>query len=155
MGKIDRNFTIFVMLFIVAFLGLGVFHYRYEWMVLRFPFLVGIVVCLFCVGKLVAGRRRSAPPSGNGAAADGAFAERRVSYSEAWPTVIWIVSIVPVVFLLGYVIGLPLYIFAYLKAHGRGWRLSGVLSLGTLAVVYLGFVKALGVLLPVFPVGIS
>ena len=61
----------------------------------------------------------------------------------------------PVVFILGYVIGLPLYVFAYLKVHGQGWRLSGVLSLGTLALVYLGFVKLLGILLPVLPIGFS
>ena len=153
MDKADRNFTIFAMLFTLGFLGLGVFHYRYDWMVFRFPLLVGLVVCLLCVGKLLKGRRRSAPRSGNGVPAEGAVAVGRLSYSETWPTVIWVVSIVPVVFLLGYVIGLPLYVFAYLKAHGQGWRLSVALSLGTLAVVYLGFVKALGVLLPVLPVG--
>ena len=153
MSRTDRNFTIFIMLFILGTLGLGEFYYQYEWMVLRFPSLVGFVICLFCVGKLVKGRRGSASSSSNGVPADGAVAERRLSYHEVWPTVIWVVSIVPVVFLLGYVIGLPLYVFAYLKAHGQGWRQSVVLSLCTLAVIYLGFVKALGVLLPVLPVG--
>ena len=122
-------------------------------MVLRFPLLIGLVVCLLCVVNLVKGSRRSEPRSGNDVSAEGAVAERRLNYREVWPTVTWIVSIVPVVFLLGYVIGLPLYVFAYLKARGRGWRLSGALSLGTLAVVYLGFVKTLGVLIPVLPVG--
>ena len=76
--------------------------------------------------------------SGNDVSAEGAVAERRLNYREVWPTVTWIVSIVPVVFLLGYVIGLPLYVFAYLKARGRGWRLSGALSFGHLSFAAVG-----------------
>ena len=87
--------------------------------------------------------------------AEGVGAERHLSFGQAWPGMMWVLAIVPFVFLLGYVIGLPLYVFAYLKVHGQGWLLSGALSLGTLAVVYLGFVKILGVLLPVLPVGLS
>ena len=155
MSRAERNFTIFVMLFILGFLGLGVYHYEYKWPVLRFPLLVGLVACLLCVGKLVKGRRGAEAGSAIGVPAEGAGPEMRLSFSQAWPGMMWVLAIVPIVFLLGYVIGLPLYVFAYLKAHGQGWFLSGVLSLGTLAVVYLGFVKLLGVPLPVLPVGFS
>jgi len=68
---------------------------------------------------------------------------------------LWLVAIAPMVLLLGYLVGLPLYVLVYLKAHGQGWRLSGLLSLATLAVVYLGFVKLLGVPLPLLPPGLT
>ena len=155
MSKADRNFTIFILLFVLGFLGLGVFHYEYEWTVIRFPLLVGLVAGLLYLANLAKGRRGARSRSATGVPAEGVGAERPLSFGQAWPGMMWVLAIVPFVFLLGYVIGLPLYIFAYLKVHGQGWLLSGALSLGTLAVVYLGFVKILGVLLPVLPVGLS
>ena len=78
-----------------------------------------------------------------------------MSFSQAWPSMMWVVAIVPMVFLLGYPMGLALYVFVYLKSHGQGWLTSGLLALGTLAVVYLGFARLLGVPLPALPLGLS
>ena len=78
-----------------------------------------------------------------------------VTFGQDLPAMMWVAAIAPVVFSLGYVVGLPLYVFVYLKTHGQGWIMSGALSLSTLALVYLGFVKIMGVHLPVLPVGFS
>ena len=155
MGTAERNLTIFTLLFVLGFLGLGAFYYEYEWIVLRFPLLVGLVACVLCVGNLVKGLRDSKTVGDPGKVAESGTGPAPRTFRQVLPAMMWVVAVVPVVFLLGYAIGLPLYVFAYLKTHGHGWRLSCVLSLGTLAVVYLGFVKALGVLLPVLPIGFS
>ena len=155
MRNAERNLTIFVMLFILSFLGLGVFRYEYEWMVLRFPLLVGLVACLLCVGNLAKGARGAQAARGANKLAKGDTTHDPLTFRQALPAMIWVAAVVPVVFLLGYVIGLPLYVFVYLKAHEQGWITSGALSLATLGVVYLGFVKILAVPLPVFPVGLG
>ena len=49
---------------------------------------------------------------------------------------VWLGSVMP---------DLPLYVLAYLRTHEQSWGLSAALSLGSLAVTYLIFVKLLGV----------
>lgn len=146
MGKADRTFSFFVMMFILGFLGIGALHYTYEWSVLRFPFVVGIVTCLLCLGNLAKGARRPAAASGAG--------DRPLPVGRTLPAVLWVMAVVPFVFVLGYVIGLPLYVLVYLRTHEQGWVLSTALSLCTFAVIYLGFVKLLGVRLSVLPPGL-
>lgn len=155
MGKADRTFSALVMVFVLGFLGLGYFHYAYEWTILRFPFVVGLFTCLLCVADVLKGLHGGkAVPVSNGSAGDDA-GEGPLTLRQAWPAMCWVAAIVPFVFVLGYVIGLPLYVLLYLRAHGQGWGLSAVLSLSTFAVVYLGFVKLLGVRLSVLPLGLS
>lgn len=152
MGKADRTFSLFVMMFVLGFLGIGALHYAYEWSVLRFPFVVGLVTCLLCLGNLAKGARRPAAVSAaGGRAGDG---DEPLPVGRTLPAVLWVMAVVPFVFVLGYVIGLPLYVLVYLKTHEQGWVLSAALSLCTLAVIYLGFVKLLGVRLSVLPLGL-
>ncbi len=158
MGKADRTFSALVMVFVLGFLGLGYFHYAYEWTILRFPFVVGLFTCLLCVADMLKGLHggKAVPVSNgssNGSAGDDA-GEGPLTLRQAWPAMCWVAAIVPFVFVLGYVIGLPLYVLVYLRAHEQGWVLSTALSLCTLAVIYLGFVKLLGVRFSVLPLGL-
>lgn len=143
MSRLDRYFTVFLIGFVVVFLALGMFYYDYRWSILRFPLGAGIVVVLLGVLHLWRGWDHApAQP------ADTHPPPRAVWYGAAWSA-----AVLPVIFLFGYVIGLPLYTFVYLTAHGQGWRLAGALALGVLALVYVGFVQLLGVPLPLFPLG--
>jgi hypothetical protein len=150
MSRTDRGFTIFILLFILGFLGLGALHYSYEWSVFRFPVLVGLVACLLCLGNLAQSRRltRTAPTP-----ADPAKNDAPLTFREALLAMLWIAAIVPMVFVLGFAIGLPLYVFAYLKAHKRSWIQSAMVALCVLAVVYLFFVRVLGMPPGLFPAG--
>jgi hypothetical protein len=149
MSRTDRGFTIFILLFVLSFLGLGALHYGYEWSVFRFPVLVGLVAGLLCLGNLAQSRRRTRTVP----AADRAKDDTSLTFREAWPAMLWIATIVPIVFVLGFAIGLPLYVFAYLKAHKRSWIQSAMVALCVLAVVYLFFVRVLGMPPGLFPAG--
>jgi hypothetical protein len=54
---------------------------------------------------------------------------------------------------LGYVIGIPLYLLAYIRAHGESWMTSVTLAGGALLVTYLVLMEFLRVPLPVWPLG--
>jgi hypothetical protein len=150
MGQTDRGFTIAILLFILGFLGLGAFHYAYEWSILRFPVLVGVVACFLCLASLAQGRRG---PQTARAATDQTKGDGSLTFREALPAMLWIVAIVPIVFVLGFAIGLPLYVLVYLKAHDRSWIQSVVVSICILAVVYLIFVRILAMPPGLFPAG--
>ena len=110
--------------------------------------LMGLVVCLFCLASLIQGRLLAPETEGQGE-----DEETPLTFREALPTLLWITAILPLVFVLGFSIGLPLYVFAYLKAHGRSWVQSTVMALSVLAIVYLFFVRVLGMPAGVFPAG--
>ena len=150
MSRTDRNFTIFILFFILGFLGLGAFHYDYQWPILRFPVLVGAVACLLCLGNLIRSQRDTRNAR---AAADLATDDASLTFRDALPAILWIAAVVPMVFVLGFAIGLPLYVFAYLKAHNRNWIQSTVVALCVLAIVYLFFVRILGMPPGLFPAG--
>lgn len=146
-------FTALIMAFILFFLGLGLFYYEYRWQIMRFPLAIGLAVILFCAASMAGewralrapAARREDPPS------EEELPGARVDFRRDLPGMLWTLAILPAIFLFGYVAGLPLYVFLYLKTHGRGWIESGVYLLATLAVVYLGFYKLLGVPLPFMP----
>lgn len=147
----DRGFTIGLMVFVLGFIGLGQFHYEYAWPVIRFPMMVGMVTCLLCLGSLL----RGIAVVSNEPDADSELPSESATVGQTVSAMIWVAAVMPTIFLLGYVIGLPLYIFVYSKTHDLGWVASGLLSILTFAVVYLGFVKLLSVPLPILPIGFS
>jgi DMSO reductase anchor subunit len=150
MGRTDRGVTIAILIFVLGLLGLGAFHYAYEWSILRFPILVGVVACLLCLANLAQGRRG---PETARSAADHAKADTPLTFRDTLPAMIWIAAIVPTVFVLGFAIGLPLYVLVYLKTHKQSWIQSVVISICVLAVVYLFFVRILGMPPGLFPAG--
>ena len=150
MTTIDRAFTIAILAFIAVFLALGAWHYDYAWTVMRFPVLTGLTTCVICVGHIILAdiRSRNALRITAGPRADATAGLRR-----ALPAMAWVAAVIPVLLILGYVAGLPLYIFAYLKTHGQGWMVSAALAAATLAVVYGGFIRLLGISRPALPIG--
>ena len=156
MARASPIFTVAIMVFVLIFLGLGLFHYEYRWSIMRFPLTIGLAVVLFCAVSLAVEARAAfghadggeAPPRDEEAPHGG------VDFRRDRAGMIWSLAILPAIFICGYVIGLPLYVLVYLKTHGQGWVQSGVYFLATLAVVYLGFYKLLGVPLPLMPLGL-
>ncbi len=146
MITVDRTFTLGVMAFVLDFLAIGVWHYDYGWTILRFPVLAGVTVCLIGIGNLAMTARIMHAGDSDDTVQTG--------LRPAISAMAWIGAALPMVLLLGYVIGLPLYIFIYLKSHGQGWRVSAVLAAVTFVVVYGGFVTLLAIPLQVLPMGL-
>jgi len=58
-------------------------------------------------------------------------------------TTVWMGGFALMIGLLGFSIGLPLFIFAYLKTHGEGWLWTVVLPAAMFVIVYVGFGRLL------------
>ena len=58
--------------------------------------------------------------------------------------VAWMAGLLVMIYLIGHLVSVPLFVLLYLKLHGERWLLTISVSLGALAVVYLGFIIALG-----------
>lgn len=63
---------------------------------------------------------------------------RKYAFSLAW-----IIGFVLSVYVVGFLISMPAYVFAFTKTHGVGWRTSILVSLLTTAICYATFVLAL------------
>lgn len=148
-AKAEILLPAFILLGVGTMLGLGVFVYDYSATVLRFPLLSGILVCVLCILRLAQAAatawraRTAAPPSPAGTA-------------RRWPQAaraLWILAVIPATYLFGYLIGLPLYVLAYMRAHGESWATAAGGAALCLAVVYGVFMKFLAVPVPVHPWG--
>jgi hypothetical protein len=62
-----------------------------------------------------------------------------------------LLSILPLVFLLGFPAGLAVYLLVVLRCAGESWRLSLAAATASLGLSYGVFVKAMGVPLPLLP----
>ena len=65
----------------------------------------------------------------------------------------WVFAVLPAIWLAGYVVGLTLYVLAFLLAHGIGTLRAGAIALGAGAFVQVVFGMVLKVLLPVGVLG--
>lgn len=146
----ERLFTIAILLLCLTLILLGLFYFEYPWKLLRFPFGIGLIIVVLCIVDLVLGKRSGTVEAALESTPDEQW-ERSLSPREALRGSLWVLGALPTVYLLGYVIGLPLYILAAVKLRGHGWVTSLATSAGGLAVVYFGFVVGLGVPLPLFP----
>lgn len=62
----------------------------------------------------------------------------------------WLAAIVAAFFLLGFMVGMPLFMLALMRIYGReSWRLSIAVTAGVMLAVYILFVQVLDV--PVYP----
>lgn len=142
MSRAEIIFPFVLIVFVVAILTSG-WMLDYSWTVIGFPFATGVVVCLLCVTiGAMAFTGRSLSVAGAPAA-------------EVQPitiaSVAWIFALGAAVYALGFVFGPAVYLLAYLRANDFSWRLSLSVAVGSLAVTWGLFIKALHVLLPIQP----
>ena len=57
----------------------------------------------------------------------------------------WVAGFVLAIYLLGFIMALPLFILSYMKSHGAGWFVAIVFAIITTAIVYGVFEFALRV----------
>lgn len=104
------------------------------------PIIVGSIVFILAAITLI--RDLWAKEKPKGAVEQG---EKETELRRYWPTAAWIASFALAIYLLGFLIAIPLFILSYLKLQGRGW-LRGIIIAGiTTSLVYLAFELALQV----------
>ncbi len=151
MKKLEILLPALIIVFTAFVIGAGVFYYNYPMAVMRFPYFVGGFLIALSTWRLIGavrGRRLPGEPAE-------ATEPTTESVGEFVRTALWLVGILPAVWLFGYLAGIPIYLVAYFRAHCESWLLSLTLAGGALAVTYLVFIVALKVRLPVMPLGFS
>ena len=148
MKKMEALFPAVIIVFVLFILGSGIFYYQYPIAVMRFPYIDGaflLVMAGWHLWRTLTGRRL----------VDEGDLENPTTESigEFVRTALWLLAILPAIWLLGYLIGIPVYLMIYFRAHGQSWGLSLILSGAAMAVTYFVFMRFLGVNLPVMPVG--
>jgi hypothetical protein len=58
---------------------------------------------------------------------------------------VWFAGIIVAIYLFGFLISIPAFLFLYLKLHGKKWLTSVVSAISTVLVIYVLFVVALQV----------
>lgn len=147
MSKAALWFPIGIAACIAVLLCLGALYFDYSLLVLQFPLLVGTFTCLLC------GVQALRVSSGQLEAAAPASEVRGQPVTRVAARALWLSSIVPAVFLLGYPLGLSVYLFLFLKLRGQSWWLASVCALSSLGVVEALFMTLLNVPLPAYPIG--
>lgn len=161
---------------IVSFVFLGVFSYiligalSFSSMPRLFPLVVGgvgVVVVLFQmilgfvkVYRLSASDSDGAHDQEQGMAVDFEVTEDETSREGVRITIeqlIWVFGLLLGLWLIGFYMSIPIFVFAYLMRHGESWKLSGILG-AIMAVVVWGLFHELlnlpfpeGVLISLFP----
>lgn len=129
-----------------------------------FPLVIGIILLALLILKLVSlfSPRLSAKvdihgldlPSGMGSCD---LAERKETEGKepkaVWPTelamVAWLVLLMGLVYLLGFVQSVPIFLLSFLKVQGKhSWRASLILAAGVSVFVWVLFVLLLDVPFP-------
>ena len=161
MRRLEIIFPALLIAFVLFVVGAGVFYYEYSFTVMRFPYVAGGLLILLAGGRIrVALSAPSLPPGGAGnhdeeLAATAIPPPPEESAREILVTSLWLLGILPAVWICGYPAGIPLYLLVYFRGHGERWTISIILSLVALAVTYLVFIVLLKVRLPVLPLGFS
>lgn len=65
--------------------------------------------------------------------------------SQCWPSAAWICGFCLALFMVGFIVSIPLFVFSYIKSHGRGWAMSIIVSSALTIFIYLVFVTFLQV----------
>lgn len=132
-------FPMLVAVFVGALIAVEFLLFSRSYAVIRFPLLVGLVVCALCGFHLWRLLRHGPPAQQGQAPADP---------PPTLSTVLPLLALIPAAFVLGFPAGMSLYVLLYLKGRGESWPMAGALAMSCLAVVYGLFGEALRVPLP-------
>jgi hypothetical protein len=123
------------------------------------PLLVAAICLVLAIGVFIGEIRKKDKKSGLSGddalldgimkkvdvAAEAGEEKKKVSAEEKkrrfFDAVLWILGFVLMIYLVGFLIAIPLFTFLFMRAKKESWTLSISCSLGLLAGVYLAFVK--------------
>ncbi len=105
-----------------------------------FPYILGAFGLALLAGQIVRearGARQAASEEEPGRAS--------FNLGTYLQSIAWLLAILPMIYLVGYLITVPLYMFLYLKLHGERWPLCIAVTLLVSLVLYFAFIVALGI----------
>ncbi len=150
MSKGELYFLLSVSGAVSAVLCSGVFYFDYSLQILLLPLALGVVICLLCFARisilLANGFTGDLEPATTPASAN-AYRKHQALRTLS------LLSVLPAVMLLGYPLGLTLYVFTYVKLREHSWLTASSCALVCLGLVYVLFMAILKVPLPVKPLG--
>lgn len=136
-----KNIYFLLLLLVVLIVGF-VLALGYSPRARLFPLMVitacGIFVLVELLKILVPGAKGAAPEAGGAEEGETRAAEER-QRRKFFSVLAWLAGFTFALWLLGFVIGLPLFVFAYVKTHEPGWFWALVLAAAMLVLVYVGF----------------
>ena len=108
------------------------------------PLTTGIIVFLLCTIKLrvefLARDRTKAMVTEDDVSEIRESKANTHAYLRAYA---WIPSLVLAIYLLGFIISIPVFVLSFMKSHGTKWRTAIICAIITLAVTYFGFQRML------------
>ena len=104
-----------------------------------------ILACILVVGEMRSKRKQDSLQREEAVVEENRYS---VSINRFVVTSAWIVGIFPLVYLVGFTVGISFYVFIYCRLHGGRWLSSITLGIVMATVVYLGFVIVLQVRFP-------
>ncbi len=146
MRSAETAFLLVLTAFLTGFCALGLFYYDYSAALMRFPLLTAGGTLLVVIVQLVALQRGTAPAP---RAATSAAAPARGGHPLREG--LYLLSVLPLVFLLGFPAGLAVYLLGLLRRAGESWGLSLAVAAGSLVLSYGVFVEGIGIPLPLLP----
>ncbi len=134
-------------LFSSTILLMATFYWGYSTKVLQFPVMAGSLLAICAIWLAI--RSFTAPEKELDDESE-LFSEgnRRCSLLKR---ALWLCTIFPLSYVLGFIAGLLAFSFAYTSYHGLPWWQRILTGFLIFAVVYIGFYKLLGVPLPIEP----
>lgn len=143
----ERIFLACVLLFVAGFLAVG-FAEGYRLQIFRYPAGLGILLLTLGLIVLLGGRAAKAQEP---EPADEPAPATVTGLLAAWGCVL---AILPAVYLLGYAVGLPAFVGAFVGLRTGKWKLAAALAAGVFVVTYVGFHRLFMVPLPLWPIGL-
>jgi len=133
------NRILFQLLLLVLFIFLMIYGTStLSTAAMKFPWIIGGFACLLLTLEIV--RSLKAEPR------DFPERERKASFREYKEQLFglgWILVILPMIYFLGFLISIPLYLFIYLKSQGEKWSFCLIMTAIVGICFYFIFVVAL------------
>lgn len=141
MARPDAAFAILVSAFVLLWLGAGLTVLGYPMLVIRAPILAGlftVAMCLTIAFKDFKAEVTSSRPLASGVRFDRGRLVR----------ILGLTSILPIAYLLGYGVGLPVFLSIHLATNGLSWPRCLLAAAVCALLIQIVFVRILGIALP-------
>jgi hypothetical protein len=132
-----RRFSILFTAALLTFLVVIVFYStRYRFEARLFPVVIGIPAVVLLLVQIIRDvlhkEHGEGRLSGEG---QEALSSSRTMSAYVWFGV-WVVGFLLLIYVFGFLIAIPLFVFTYVKLHGRGWLYSLCVAVGMIMLIY-------------------
>lgn len=139
--KPGTYFLIFLMLLMLYIMGTALTWEAFE--PKRILLLVGSAIFILATVELVRELRTKGRTPVAAETRLQEKAETKTKWRRFGLIMTWVLGFLLSIYLLGFLVSIPIFVFSYLKAHGRGWLVSVAFAAIMEAFTYVVFVRLL------------